>query len=86
MAQQTQLEEVVIFLGTITDDVAVPKNLKSRIRDTIEVLKHDEEITLKINKAISELEDIGNDTNISSYMRTQIYNLISSLEGILTLV
>ncbi len=86
MAPQNQLNEIVNFLGTIGDDSSVPKSLKMRIQETIGVLKTEDEITLKINRAISELEDIGNDTNITPYIRTQVYNLISSLEGMLSLV
>ena len=39
-----------------------------------------------IDKVLNELEEISNDTNISPHLRTQMWNLISSLEGVLRLI
>ena len=71
---------------TILEDGTIPKNMKLKIDNVLGILNSESEITLKINKVLNELEEISNDTNISSHLRTQMWNLISSLEGVLRLI
>ena len=62
------------------EDNPMPKNIRAKIDKTIELLQKDEEHKTKISKAMHELEDISNDTNMQSDTRTQIFNIISVLE------
>ncbi|MBU0461926.1 MAG: UPF0147 family protein, partial [Nanoarchaeota archaeon] len=39
-----------------------------------------EELSIRINKALSELDEISDDTNLQAYTRTQIWNIASMLE------
>ncbi len=72
---------IIESLQEIATDSAVPRNVKERLVKIIEVLKHDsEDILLRKDKALSELDEVVEDTNLQAYTRTQIWNVVSVLE------
>jgi uncharacterized protein (UPF0147 family) len=75
-----QLQNVIDLLQQMLEDNTVPKNVRAKIDKTILLLQKDEEQKIKISRAMHELEEISNDTNMQSDTRTQIFNIISVLE------
>ena len=75
-----QISEVIEFLSSLQEDSGVPKNIKSKIQEIIKSLEDSSDLSIKINKALTELEGIAEDTNMQSYTRTQVWNVISLLE------
>lgn len=74
---------IIESLQEIATDSAVPRNVKERLVKIIEVLKKDsEDILLRKDKALSELDEVVEDTNLQAYTRTQIWNVVSVLEMI----
>lgn len=82
MTQDDNISEIIEALIELNEDSTVPKNVKERIAHAIIALKEDDEISIKIDKAIQELDETSNDTNIQSYTRTQIWNVVSLLESV----
>jgi len=78
----SQILNVIEFIKEISEDGALPKNVRQKIDTIIEILNNGEEVSMKISKAIHELEDIVDDKNLEAYSRTQLYNVISQLETI----
>lgn len=79
---ESEIEAIIESMKEFIDDASVPKNIKIKITDIIEELESDQDLSLKINKALQELEEISNDSNLQSFSRTQIWNLISLLESV----
>lgn len=78
------LRNLIESLEEIKTDSTVPKNIKAKIQEIILVLKDDNlELSIKVDKAQAELEDISSDTNIQSFTRTQLWNVVSMLETLL---
>jgi len=75
-----QLTMVVAALRELEGDNQVPKNVKTRISNTIQTLEKDGEMSLKVSRAMQELEALTEDNNMQSYTRTQIFNIVSLLE------
>jgi len=75
----TSMEPV---LAELKDDSTVPKNVRLKIEKVIEVLKSNMEISIKVSKVLNELEEIADDVNLQSYTRTQVWDIISTLEKI----
>lgn len=82
MSSKQLTEETIEKLQELENDVNIPKNIKTKIKNIIKVLKEDKELSIKTNKALNELDEISNDPNLEPYTRTQIWNIVSILEKI----
>lgn len=79
---QNQINDIVDFLNELLEDNTVPKNLKAKIEMIRSILESKDDISIKVDRAVLELEEIQNDSNLQPYLRTQIWNVVSMLEGI----
>jgi len=82
MSSKQLTDETIEKLEELEKDVNIPKNIKIKIEGIIDILKEDTELSIKINKALNELDEISNDSNLEPYTRTQIWNIVSILEKI----
>lgn len=81
MAEQiSELDAVVNSLAEIQADATVPRNVRTKIESIVNTLKEETELSIKVNKALNELDGISSDVNLQSYTRTQIWNAMSLLE------
>ncbi len=79
-SKQEEIDNIIDALKDIEEDSTVPKNVRSKIKEMIENLRGEIELSLKVNKALHKLDEIAEDMNLNSYVRTQIWNIASSLE------
>ncbi|MFP4119145.1 MAG: UPF0147 family protein [Candidatus Woesearchaeota archaeon] len=79
-----QIEEVIDFMSELESDSNVPKNIKNKFSEIISELKKADEsnLSLTINKLLSDLDDISGDANLDQFTRQQIWSISSMLEGI----
>lgn len=78
-----EINNIVEQITEMREEKDIPKNVKIKLQEVIEILKKDgEEASLKIDKALSELEEISEDVNIPTHVRMYIFNLSSILESI----
>jgi len=77
-----KVSEALDALQELKTDNTVPKNIKFKIEDIIKALKDDKEISITINKALNDLDEISDNNNIQPYTRTQIWNVVSILESL----
>jgi len=76
-----EIKETITILSQIEQDYTVPRNVRLKISNAISALSEkDKTIPVKINRSLQELDDIVDDPNIPIYTRTQIWNIISTLE------
>ncbi|MBL7100678.1 MAG: UPF0147 family protein [Nanoarchaeota archaeon] len=77
------IQDVVELLAQIETDFSVPKNIRIRVRNAIDVLEDDSGslLAVKADKALEELEAVSNDSNLPTYTRTQIWHIVSLLES-----
>ncbi len=74
--------EVIEILNQLECDDSTPKNVKIKITSAIAALKEEKEIAVKVNKTLQELDELSENPNVPSYTRTQLWNIVSSLERI----
>ena len=79
---QKAIESIEPALKELREDATVPKNVKLKIEKVIGILRKNSEITIKVSKALNELEEVADDVNLQSYTRMQVLNVISALEKI----
>ena len=80
MEIKKQIRQVIETLTQLQKDTSIPKNVKLKIEGIIASLKGDTDLSIKVDRALNELDGIANDTNMQSYTRTQIWNIVSLLE------
>ena len=78
--EQQENTGIVTMLSELKDDTTVPKNVRFKIENIINVLNDKTKKEINVSKALNELEEIADDVNLQSYTRTQIWNAISDLE------
>ena len=78
------MENIIENLKIIEQDSTVPRNVRSKIKSAITALEdpNDSSKSVKKDRALQELDDLSDDPNLSSYTRTQIWNVVSTLESI----
>lgn len=75
------METVKRLLDEINDDRTVPRNIRTSVQEVKADLNNEKlDLPVRINSAISVLDEISNDPNIPIYTRTQIWNIVSMLE------
>jgi len=75
------MQSLIEQLTEILEDDSIPRNIKGKIENAVNALNEkDKEDGFKANKALQELDEISDDPNIPSYLRPQIWNIVSKLE------
>jgi uncharacterized protein (UPF0147 family) len=70
-------------LEQITSSNSTPKTIKKSITDLITDLKNSEySLSVRAANTISLLDDVTQDANMPSYIRTQLWQAVSKLESI----
>ena len=87
MADESQnkesMKESVDTLNQIASSPSTPKTIKKTIADLVAELNNSEyAMSVRAANAISMLDDITQDPNMPSYVRTQLGQAVSKLEGI----
>ena len=77
------MKEAIETLNQISGNPSTPKTIKKSITDLINDLNSGEySMSVRAANAISMLDDITQDPNMPSYVRTQLWQAVSKLEGI----
>ncbi len=70
-------------LNQLATSHSTPKNFKKTISDLINDLKSEEySVSVRAANAISTLDDITQNPNIPSFVRTSLWQVVSTLESI----
>lgn len=77
------MKEAIETLNQIATNHSTPKTTKKAIIDLITELNNDEySLSVRANNTISLLDDVTQDPNLPSYVRTQLWQAVSKLESI----
>lgn len=77
-----EILELVETLSQIEQDDCVPKNVRLKLQSAMTALQENgKDDKIKANKALQALDEVSDDPNIPPYLRPQIWNVVSMLEG-----
>jgi uncharacterized protein len=77
------MKEAIETLNQITSSNSTPKTIKKSITDLIADLSSEEySLSVRAANTISLLDDVTQDPNMPSYVRTQLWQAVSKLESI----
>jgi len=80
MKTEIDIKGVIAELKELLEDASVPKNVKESIERVIKTLEENGDLSIRVNKALNDLDEIADDINMQAYTRTQIWNIVSMLE------
>jgi len=82
MMEIDPMKQVVYALQELQDDECVPRNVKTKVVQTLAVLGQNGEISIRVSKALAELEALMDDVNVEAHTRSQLFNIVSMLEAV----
>ena len=80
MLKNELLSEILILMKELEQDTVIPSNTKEKIVNSMNTLNQDMDLSVKVSKAINEMEEVSQNNNLESYTRTQLWNIVSLLE------
>jgi len=75
-----QMPNIIEVLAEVGNDSTVPRNVKQKLDEVIRILNKPLEVSIKIDKALQELEGVTEDNNLQPHVRMQIWNIVTLLE------
>ena len=87
MADETQnkqaMKEAIDTLNLIVSTNSTPKTIKKSVTDLVtDLVKEEYSLSVRAANTISLLDDVTQDPNMPSYVRTQLWQAVSKLESI----
>lgn len=77
------LNNAMSTLNQLATNPSTPRNIRKNIAELIEGLKSDKySISVRAVNTISLLDDVTQDPNLPSYVRTSLWQVVSTLESI----
>jgi uncharacterized protein len=77
------MKEAIDTLNLIVSTNSTPKTIKKSITDLVtDLLKEEYSLSVRAANTISLLDDVTQDPNMPSYVRTQLWQAVSKLESI----
>jgi len=73
-------QEVFEAIQMLHEDTGLPRNTREKLSSIVQLLNTQEDVSLRVSKALSVLDDLQEDNNIQPFIRTQLYNVASLLE------
>jgi len=83
-AQNKQaMKEAIDTLNLIVSTNSTPKTIKKSVTDlVVDLVKEEDSLSVRAANTISLLDDVTQDPNMPSYVRTQLWQAVSKLESI----
>lgn len=79
---KTAMNNIKQHLTELIDDSSTPKNVKIKSEEVICILESEGDTSINVSKALNILEELSDENNIESYIRTQIWHIVSMLESV----
>ncbi|HJJ56285.1 MAG TPA: UPF0147 family protein [Methanocorpusculum sp.] len=77
------ISQALEMIQSISEDNSIPRNIRSTVDAVKNILINENlSISRRTANAISKIDDISNNNNMSPHVRTKIWQLISILEAI----
>ena len=79
-----KIKQITEMIEHLVVDTTIPKNIRKVLTEANERLKGSEEANVKASAAVYLIESISDDINMPAHARTQIWAIMSALEGMKT--
>ncbi len=81
---EVDIQELAEMVKELSEDRKIPRNVRATIASAYESLTDEKQnIKTRLSTAISLLDEASSDQNIPSFMRTEVWNLVTMLESVM---
>lgn len=77
----SESEQAKQILQDIIEDNTVPKNIRVRIREALDIIQTEKDNDMVRDSVTQILDEVVSDPNLPLYTRTQIWSAVSLLES-----
>ena len=82
-SSETLISQALKMIQSISEDNSIPRNIRFTVDAVKNILINENlSVSQRTANAISKIDDISNNNNMSPLVRTKIWQLISILEAI----
>lgn len=74
------MDEILQALLEIRGETGLPKAVLVKLDEITGILSGPGDTRLKISKALSEIEELSDNSSLPGFVRSQLWNIASSLE------
>ncbi|MEM4195401.1 MAG: UPF0147 family protein [Candidatus Anstonellales archaeon] len=79
---EKEVAEIIEMINSLLEDFSVPRNVRRALEEAKVRLEGTEELKVRISAAIYIIQEVSEDVNLPAHARTQIWAILSALEGI----
>ena len=77
------IERCIATLQMVNEDPMVPRNIRKTTDETMKILSDEKkQISLRASLALSKIDEVASDSNMTMHIRTKIWEIASALEAI----
>lgn len=77
-----KLDDVIYLLDELKEDESISKKLRTTIFNVLKILDEEDDIKLMCDRALQELEKVGNDQSMDPCTNSALLNIVSQLQQI----
>jgi hypothetical protein len=78
----TTKEDIIEELEFLSEDEDLPQSVLEKVTTVLQGLRNTDELSMAVNKAMNELEDVTDDVNIPTFVKTQLWGVMSKLSAL----
>jgi len=84
VAMEEKIAVINQLMDQIIEDRSVPRNIRNAVQEAKDNFNNKNlgDMEVRISAAVDILDEVTNDPNMPMYTRTQIWNIVSLLEGL----
>jgi hypothetical protein len=75
-----RVDDITTLMDPIIEDTSVPRNIRNAIFEAKKKISSPKDLSVNLASAMYILDDVSNDINMPSHVRTGVWSVISELE------
>jgi uncharacterized protein (UPF0147 family) len=79
---EKEITEIVEMIDALLEDFSVPRNVRRALEEAKNRLLGAGELSVRASAAVYIIEPVSEDVNLPAHARTQLWAILSALEGI----
>lgn len=75
------MEDIIAAIREVQEETSLPRAVRMKLDEIVSILDGPGDRRLKVSKALNEIEELSDNSNLQSFVRAQLWNIASLLES-----